>query len=60
MIGVALDLGGPGHLAFRQNAGGDAAERHGRRVEERFAGHDFLGLANVGKDFLGRKLGTSR
>ncbi len=60
MIGVALDLGRPGHVAFHQNAGGDAAERHGRRVEKRFAGQDFLGLANVGKDFLGRKLRASR
>ena len=50
---VALDLGWPSLVTFDQQTGGDAAKGHRRRVEQRPARHDLLGLANVGDDLFG-------
>ena len=52
MIGVAFGLRGASFVAFDQQARGDAAERHGRREEQRTAGDFFFGLANVRDDQL--------
>ena len=43
MLRVALDLGGPSKVTFRQQADADAAERHGGGVEQRLAGDDLFG-----------------
>ena len=50
---VAFDLGRPSFVALDQQPGDDAAKRHGRRVEQRPARNDFLGLPHVGDDLLG-------
>jgi hypothetical protein len=40
---VALDFGRPSFVTFDEQAGGDAAKRHGRRIEQRPAGDDLSG-----------------
>ena len=37
VVGIALDLRGPRHVAFHQHARGDAAQRYRRRVKQRLA-----------------------
>ena len=54
MIRVALDLGRPALVALDQDPGGDAAQRDRGGEEQRLAGNDLLGLADVGDDQLGR------
>ena len=54
MLRVALDLGRPSLVALDEQAGGDAAERHRRREEQRPAGDQLLGLADVRDDLLRR------
>ena len=50
---VAFDLGRPPFVALDEEPGGDAAERHRGRVEERLAGDELFGLAHVGNDLSG-------
>ena len=52
MIGIAFDLGRAALVALDQQAGGDAAERHGGGEEQRLAGHDVLRLPHVRHDQL--------
>ena len=58
VLGIALDFGRAAHVAFNQHSGGESAERHGGRVEERLAGNDFLRGADVRNDLLRRQLGA--
>jgi hypothetical protein len=48
MVRVALDLGGPAHVAFDQDADAGPAERHGACIEQRPAGDDLIGRMNIG------------
>src|SRR3989442_6385903 len=48
MLGVALDLGRPSHVALDQHAGADPARvGHGGGEEERLPRHDVLGRLHV-------------
>jgi hypothetical protein len=58
VVRVALDLRGPAHVAFDQDGLRDAAERDCAREEQRAAGDDVLGLADVGDDRLERLPGA--
>jgi len=51
---VAFHLGRPSLVAFDQQAGRDAAERHRRRKEQRPARNHLLGLTDEGDDRFGR------
>ena len=51
---IAFDLGRPPLVAFNQQTGRDAADRHGGREEHRPAGNQFFRLANIGNDLFGR------
>ena len=51
---VAFDLRRPALVAFDEQPGRDAAERHRGREEERPAGDDLLGLPDVRDDLFGR------
>ena len=54
MLGIALDLGRPPHMAFDQNRhGAYAAERNRAGEEQRTARDDVLGLTDVGDDGFG-------
>ena len=50
---VAFDLRRPALVALDEQPGGDAAERHRGRVEERLAGDELFGLSDVGDDLSG-------
>ena len=54
MLRVALDLRRAPFVALDEQAGGDAAERHRRREEQRPAGDQLLGLPDVRDDLLVR------
>ena len=61
MLGVALDLGRPPHVALDQHAGADPARvGHGGGEEERLSRDDVLGRLHVGDDLLGRLAGARR
>src|SRR4029077_19275099 len=60
VIGVALDLGWPPHVAFDQNRLRVAAKRNRAREEERATRNDVLGLFDVRNDFFGRLLRAGR
>ena len=53
MLRIAFDLGRPAFVAFRQDAGRDAAERGLRGVEQRTPGNQFLGLLDIRRNVLG-------
>ncbi len=55
VLGVALDLRRPALVTLDQQTDAYAAERHGGGVEQRPAGDDLLGLADVGDDVDGRR-----
>ena len=59
MIRVAFDLRRPALVAFDEQPGRDAAERHRRREEERLAGDELFGLPDVGDDLF-RRLARAR
>ena len=51
---IAFDLRRPSFVAFDEQTGGDAADRHRGRVEKRSARNELFGLPDVGNDLLGR------
>ena len=55
---IALDLRGTALVALDEQPGRDAAQRHRGRVEERSAGNELLGLADVRHDLFGRLTGA--
>ena len=60
MIGIAFDLGRTAFVALDDEPGGDAAERHRRREEERTAGDFLFRLADVRNDQFIRLRGARR
>ena len=60
MFRVAFDLRRPSLVALDQQPGGDAAEGHRGRIEQRLARNDIFGLADIRDDALRRLLGACR
>src|SRR5690348_11028142 len=54
MVLVPFDLGGAALVALDDQPGSKSVERHRSREINRFARHEFLGLANVRRDVFSR------
>ena len=52
MIGIALDLRRPSHVALDEDAGAESAERHRAREEHRLSGNQIFGLLGIRDDFF--------
>ncbi len=60
MLGIAVELGRPTHVALGEHADAVAAQRESRGVVERPPRNDVLGLADVGDDFFDRLAARGR
>ncbi len=58
MLGIAFDFGGAAHVAFHQQTGRNARQRHRRSVEERLARDDLFGRFYVRDNSLRRQFGA--